>query len=368
MKRLFLLLSIIAVAAGCAKNRPVEPATTNPYLIQDKTSLTGTNSSADVYFSKITVVGTSTDGGPMFVGLESDMNAGYFDFTEKFIQFKNIQGAYMGRESADSTAPIIFQFPVTHHNVKLNEVNGKTTNNIIDDGRLPWNKRPQFKIDFSKVASAAFDAGSLARGIPDCFDIKSRQLVADSMQQEDGYFSYVVENVYDRGRCNSAKAAVEGAPNYTLRFRYSFRKKTASDYKMWAYEQGELDPKIRKFGYFQSIKQEISDKDGRIKNLFIVNRWDPSKEHNFYFTKEFPEQWTKEKEAYYPINNNDNQNKYQQYKALSLTENNIITDWREPDVIRCAPVPMYNSFEDVFRMVKILSLTLSEGKRIQTDK
>lgn len=37
-----------------------------------------------------------------------------------------------------------------------------------------------------------------------------------------------------------------------------------------------------------------------------------------------------------------------------LTENNIITDWREPDVIRCAPVPMYNSFEDVYRMVEIL--------------
>ncbi|WNW01911.1 kynureninase [Tenacibaculum sp. HL-MS23] len=37
-----------------------------------------------------------------------------------------------------------------------------------------------------------------------------------------------------------------------------------------------------------------------------------------------------------------------------LTENNIITDWREPDVIRCAPVPMYNSFEDVYKMVSIL--------------
>ncbi|MFY0603558.1 MAG: kynureninase [Flavobacteriaceae bacterium] len=37
-----------------------------------------------------------------------------------------------------------------------------------------------------------------------------------------------------------------------------------------------------------------------------------------------------------------------------LTENNVITDWREPDVIRCAPVPMYNSFEDVYRMVAIL--------------
>lgn len=47
-------------------------------------------------------------------------------------------------------------------------------------------------------------------------------------------------------------------------------------------------------------------------------------------------------------------------KALhaSLTENNIITDWREPDVIRCAPVPMYNSFEDVYRMVSVLKTLL----------
>ena len=37
-----------------------------------------------------------------------------------------------------------------------------------------------------------------------------------------------------------------------------------------------------------------------------------------------------------------------------LIENYVITDWREPDVIRCAPVPFYNSFEDVFRMVEIL--------------
>ena len=37
-----------------------------------------------------------------------------------------------------------------------------------------------------------------------------------------------------------------------------------------------------------------------------------------------------------------------------LMDHHIITDWREPDVIRCAPVPMYNSFEDVYKMVSIL--------------
>ncbi len=37
-----------------------------------------------------------------------------------------------------------------------------------------------------------------------------------------------------------------------------------------------------------------------------------------------------------------------------LMDYHIITDWREPDVIRCAPVPMYNSFENVYQMVSIL--------------
>ena len=37
-----------------------------------------------------------------------------------------------------------------------------------------------------------------------------------------------------------------------------------------------------------------------------------------------------------------------------LTNAHIITDWREPNVIRCAPVPLYNTFRDVYLMVEKL--------------
>ena len=37
-----------------------------------------------------------------------------------------------------------------------------------------------------------------------------------------------------------------------------------------------------------------------------------------------------------------------------LTNNGIIADWREPNVIRIAPVPMYNSYEDCFRFYEAL--------------
>lgn len=39
----------------------------------------------------------------------------------------------------------------------------------------------------------------------------------------------------------------------------------------------------------------------------------------------------------------------------ALTASGVIADWREPDVIRVAPVPLYNTFEEVFRFGQILS-------------
>ena len=41
-----------------------------------------------------------------------------------------------------------------------------------------------------------------------------------------------------------------------------------------------------------------------------------------------------------------------------LTELGVIADWREPDVIRVAPVPLYNTFVDVFRFGEILATSV----------
>ena len=42
-----------------------------------------------------------------------------------------------------------------------------------------------------------------------------------------------------------------------------------------------------------------------------------------------------------------------------LTKNDVISDWREPDVIRVAPAPLYNSYQDVFEFVQRLKKVLN---------
>jgi kynureninase len=41
-----------------------------------------------------------------------------------------------------------------------------------------------------------------------------------------------------------------------------------------------------------------------------------------------------------------------------LTENGVIGDWREPNVIRLSPVPLYNSFKQVFEAGRILAASV----------
>jgi kynureninase len=46
-------------------------------------------------------------------------------------------------------------------------------------------------------------------------------------------------------------------------------------------------------------------------------------------------------------------------RCASLKADGVIGDWREPDIYRVAPVPLYNSFRDVYRFVQSFRAALS---------
>ena len=45
-----------------------------------------------------------------------------------------------------------------------------------------------------------------------------------------------------------------------------------------------------------------------------------------------------------------------------LAAHGVLGDWREPDVIRISPAPLYNTFEDVFRFAHAVEAWRDAGR------
>lgn len=98
------------------------------------------------------------------------------------------------------------------------------------------------------------------------------------------------------------------------------------------YEFGKLEYRSLRFAneqlktdnYQGNAVVNYNDKDIPYTRIIEHKHFEFGKQKHTVITKEYPEQWTSKKEAYYPINNEENQNKFRKYKEKSESLTNVI--------------------------------------------
>lgn len=317
MKKINLISLLIAAVllASCAKEREPdriedpdgnnllkETFTTTKITVQDRDTdgKVLTNEAGEpklktiqvpkVWLYKATVVKTSENDGAVFVGLQNDVRAGFFRFTKDKLQLINANSIYP-EETPNNAWSVLNQWDVTHFDTKLDERNGKVTNQEVVDDEKTWYQKRFFNIDFSKAEVA--ETADFRGFSSSCFKNKKGRIIHDSLQVQNDYFTFVVELNYQvDSRCASTRRWLKSDFTYTAQIRYSFKQLTENPgFDPFFYTGGEFDPLHDKYGYFKTLIENQNENTGQVEYVHIANRWDPNKDHHFFFAKGFPEEY-----------------------------------------------------------------------------
>ena len=304
MKALNILLSltVLMMLGSCAKERPIEkrPDPEKERLYKpfftgslNIVPLSGKKQQGTVWLAKTTVTKTSEAGGFAFVGWQSDVKAGYFDFTKDSLRFYSAVTPYERGGAFEDN--LINSWSITHSEHRLRESDGKVTNVEEEDAYKRWDQKRFFKINWasSKIKEAASFPYRVAMArMLDCWVKADANLVPESLETSEDYISFTIRTDYVQvGLCaEEIRKHIRGMFSYTADYTYSFKKLKETGYSPYVYT-GEDDPLMSKYGYFQTVVESINPGSGRLTNDIVMNRWAPNKTHTYYFSDGYPKRY-----------------------------------------------------------------------------
>ncbi len=282
----YILASTLGLLAltGCAKKRPTERVLDFDGNRYPKSALL----SDDKWMYKATVVKTSGEGGFAMVGTASPMHIGRFEFGRDKLFFNSNVSPYA--DKGEGLNPdLINSWEVEHSEYRLAEADGKVLNTEEENNKISWDRKSFFKINWT---SQAID---FLGGENPCFKKVGDRLVEGSQEVSGEHFSFMVEQSYQiTAVCNSFSNIQRRLNSnnlaYSIFVKHSFAPLPKSDYQPMTLSS-EFDKRRAKYGFFETVVDKFSDERQRFERALVVNRWDPNKEHTFYFAEDFPAEY-----------------------------------------------------------------------------
>ncbi len=289
MKRMFasLCLGLGLLSIGfqwqCARKRPVEKSLDVEGTRWSKTSF----ENGKKWLGKVTIVNNGSNSAFGFYGLKSDVQLGRFRFTKDYLQWVAAEDVFEGNHSGER---ILNAWSIMHTDVYQKVSNGRQSNVETENDQIPWDQKRFFRVNWdnaviSEAASFPFEVDS------SCWSKKSSRLVDGSQEISDDAINFTLAVDYQVApSCITEPQYFRSDFTHTIHYKYSFMVEPESkSYKPYVFN-GESDPLFKKYGYFSSVVPRLNS-IGRLENTFVMNRWDVSKTHTFYFAENFPEKY-----------------------------------------------------------------------------
>ena len=246
-----------------------------------------------IWLHKATVTNVSSFGGPLFIGRQGIISAGYFRFGKDKLEFMNAVNP--NRNDDGKLDQVIFSWDVKHSEHRYREIDGRPTNTLEENNFIPWSSKSFFIVDWVRDGSIKF---SWEERLGKCWGAKDTQIIPSSRIMEKDYFSYtsIVTYVFNTQICSPGiRRMWVGGETFQAEFTHSYKRLTEESnpeekYKPYVYKD-EYDPLIQKYGYFKTMYEERDD-DGKLEVKFMMNRWNNKRaKHTIYFAPGFPDKY-----------------------------------------------------------------------------
>lgn len=280
LRNTLLLLAGLLFSISCAKERKIE-------RIKDFENNRWAKSffmQGTPYLGKVTVVKTSQRSAFAFIGMQSELRAGYFEFTKDKLIFKDAVSLYQNDQTAGN---VINSWDITHSQYHLGESNGKVTNREEENNDIPWSQKNYFRVDWEK-ANVSESASFPWQIDSKCWSPIHKRLQDSETKITPEIVNFTIAVDYQISEdCIKAERQNTQDFTHTVHYKYSFAPMKQSDYQPYLYS-GESDPLFYKYGYFTSIIEGMGER-GVPVNKFLMNRYNINQTHTYYFAPGTPD-------------------------------------------------------------------------------